>query len=130
MTRLDNKTDSQLEFIRRDCFDAVAAFPESQKALEYLTTARECARLLDNRAAIQQWRMDAALLGRDLLAERQRRQSRWTIGRDSGYRDYLKASLKFRRARPGSPVRNSEESRLWHATWHLGALRRDWSDAS
>ena len=35
-------TDSQLEYTAQDCYEAVRAFPESEKAVHYLLLARAC----------------------------------------------------------------------------------------
>ena len=37
---MTDKTMAQLQYIARDCMDAVVAYPEGHKAIEYLETAK------------------------------------------------------------------------------------------
>lgn len=58
MTRIDNKTDSQLAYIIKDCRDAVRAMPENIKAIEYLTLANKAEQELNRRRKLRSWQED------------------------------------------------------------------------
>lgn len=51
-----HKTDAALEYILRDCLEAIQANPEGQKSEEYLATARACREELQRRQRLHDTR--------------------------------------------------------------------------
>jgi len=56
-----HKKDSALEYILRDCLEAIQANPDGQKSEEYLATARACREELNRRQRIHDTRACAVV---------------------------------------------------------------------
>lgn len=62
-----NKTDAQLEYIIKDCYEAIEAYPSGYKTPEYYSLAKQCEKELFNRDCKRAYRTTVKNNCADLL---------------------------------------------------------------
>jgi len=56
MFNVSIRSNEELKFIANDCYEAVSAYPQGNKAIEYIKTAHKCEKELNRRESLQAFR--------------------------------------------------------------------------